>query len=472
MARTNKKTGTSHVYSKKPTGGGGVAAKVSKENQLRRCVMACLLWEDNAYISGESLASKIKKLVHKVDASIVAAMAIEARKEQKLRHVPLLLVRELLRHEGACGSLVSDTIEQVVCRPDELSELLSLYWKTNDGKKSLPRQLKLGLARALAKFSEYQLAKWEKPGKEVSIRDVLFLCHAKPANGKEELYGKLANKELVHPDTWEKSISACTTEAEKKAQWERLIDEGKLGAMALLKNLRNMEQAGVGKRNVSDAISRASTAALLPIDFMRAAKAAPGYMRELESLMLRCAGACTRLPGSTILVVDVSGSMTSRLSRKTEFTRFDVAIAMAILASEVCDSLAIYATAGLDRTGEHLTEFVKPYRGFALADHIEKDHMRKLGGGGIFTRQCLEWIEERQEKPDRLIVFSDSQDCDRTKAQPKPFGERNYIVDVSCERRGVNFPGIWDAEIRGWSDRFLSYIAEIEKQESENLQAI
>jgi hypothetical protein len=41
-------------------------------------------------------------------------------------------------------------------------------------------QVKKGLARALAEFDEYQLAKWDRQNRAVKLRDVLFLCHAKP----------------------------------------------------------------------------------------------------------------------------------------------------------------------------------------------------------------------------------------------------------------------------------------------------
>ena len=59
-------------------------------------------------------------------------------------------------------------------------------------------------------------------------------------------------------------------------------------------------------------------------------------------------------------------------------------------------------------------------------------------------------------------MFSDSQDCDRINKIPKPFGTKNYIVDVSAEKRGINYKGIWTAEVSGWSEHFLTYIAALE----------
>lgn len=145
----------------------------------------------------------------------------------------------------------------------------------------------------------------------------------------------------------------------------------------------------------------------------------------------------------------------------------DAAAGMCVLAAEMCDRVSIYATAGSDHSYTHKTQLIKPYRGFGLAEKIleAKD---SLGGGGIFTRQCLEYIRSKEkETPDRIVIFSDSQDCDHyNKALPVPFGRKNYIVDVSNHAHGVNYRGIWTAEISGWSEYFLRFIAGMESQSS------
>jgi hypothetical protein len=47
---------------------------------------------------------------------------------------------------------------------------------------------------------------------------------------------------------------------------------------------------------------------------------------------------------------------------------------------------------------------------------------------------------------------------------PSPFGKHNYIIDVSAHSRGINYDGLWTAEVSGWSEHFLTYIAEVEGQ--------
>lgn len=442
----------------KLAGGQGMsAAKQTDEQALRRCVMSCLLWEDIAYTDGTSAANSIKGLVGKVSPETVARIAIEARTEQKLRHVPLLICREmagLSTHKH----LVADTLSQVIMRPDELTEFLAIYWADN-GRKTLSGQVKKGLAKAFGKFNEYQLAKYNRK-ESVSLKDVLFLCHAKPKDLEQDLLWKrLINNTLAIPDTWEVTLSGGQ---DKVSAWTRLISERKLGAFAFLKNLRNMQQVGVPDLVIREGLNNLKVDMLLPIDFLKAEKYAPNYSGELEGAMFKCAAQWPKLDGHTVFVVDVSGSMQSNLSGKSEFTRMDAAASMAVLAREMCQSVSIYATAGSDPKSIHQTERVSGVRGFALADRILKTKMR-LGGGGIFTRQCLDYIKTQESSVDRIIVFSDSQDCDRVNKVPQPFGKYNYIVDVSNHKHGINYNGVWTAEISGWSESFLKFIASMER---------
>lgn len=472
MAITNIKSKRSHIYEEEARLAGGYgesAAKQRADEQLRRLVLTCLLWEDNAYIDGKSTVAEIKRLVHLVPAAVVAKLAIEARFEQRLRHVPLLLCRELARHES--GNLVlAKTMERVIHRPDELAEFLSLYWSDNfkDAedetpirKKSLSAQVKKGLAAAFRKFDEYQLAKWNKSGKSVSLRDVLFLCHAKPKDKDQEaLWKRLVEGTLASPDTWEVGLSAAKTNEEKRAVWERLITTNALRPFAFLKNLRNMLEVGVAPAVIKGYLTSIKTDMLLPLDFLKAAGFARDYRAELEQAMFRCAAGFPKLPGWTIFVLDVSGSMGAKLSDKSDFCRLDAGLAMAVLAAEMCESITIYATAGNDSTREHTTARLRPVRGFGLCDEVLKD---RLGGGGIFTRQCLDYIRDHEDGvPDRIVVFSDSQDCDNVRKLPRPFGRHNYIVDVSSHKHGIAYSGVWDSEISGWSGQFLSYIASCE----------
>ena len=107
------------------------------------------MWESQFYEDGITVADRIAALVPQVDAAVVAALAIEARERMHLRHMPLLLVREMARH-ASHRVLVAETLARVIQRADELAEFVAIYWK--ERRQPLSAQVKKGLAAAFVKF--------------------------------------------------------------------------------------------------------------------------------------------------------------------------------------------------------------------------------------------------------------------------------------------------------------------------------
>src|ERR1700744_2804173 len=162
---------------------GAPAAVITPEQALRRSVLACMLWENEFYEDGVAIAGRIRELVPKVEPTRVAALAVEARTAMKLRHAPLLLVREMARH-ATHRALVAETLTSVIQRADELAEFVAIYW--SGGRAPLSAQVKKGLAASFTRFDEYALAKYDRAG-AVKLRDVLFLTHAKPLTADQSL---------------------------------------------------------------------------------------------------------------------------------------------------------------------------------------------------------------------------------------------------------------------------------------------
>jgi 60 kDa SS-A/Ro ribonucleoprotein len=419
---------------------GGRGAQVGKLAQLRRSVLACMLWENLFYENGQSVAQRIAELVPQVDAQSVAILAIQAREEMKLRHVPLLIVREMARSPKH-KPLVADTLARIVQRPDELTEFLSIYWK--DGREPLSAQVKKGLAKAFHKFNEYQLAKYNRDG-AVKLRDVLFLCHAKPKDAEQEaLWKRLVDGELQTPDTWEVQLSSGK---DKRQVWESLLHENKLGALALLRNLRNMKEAGVDKSLVFAALDAMNSGRVLPFRFISAAKYAPQWEPQIEPAMLKCLAGQQKLNGKTVLMVDVSGSMQDKISGKSDLNRLDAANGLAILARELCEEVNIY-------TFSNELKQVPPRRGFALRDAVVNSQWH----GGTYLGGAIDALHNFQDY-DRIIVITDEQSSDHV---PDPRG-LGYIINVAAYKNGVGY-GKWNT-ISGWSESVFDYIQEIEKE--------
>jgi len=185
----------------------------------------------------------------------------------------------------------------------------------------------------------------------------------------------------------------------------------------------------------------------------------------LESMMLRSVAEMPKLNGRTVLVIDTSGSMMGQISRQSELSRLDAAAALCILAREMCEEVVIYATAGNDRMRKHATMLIPSRRGFALSDYITGREVRaKIGGGGIFLVDCMDYIatQEKDNQVDRVIVFTDEQDCSGNKnpASAKRLGKYNYIMNVASYQNGIN-SATWET-ISGFSEKCLDYVREIE----------
>ena len=415
---------------------GAPARVISAEAQLRRSVLACLLWESQFYEDGVEIAARIAELVPKVAAEKVAMLAVEARTSMKLRHAPLLLVREMARY-ATHRALVAETLEQVIQRADELSEFLAIYWAT--GRQPLSAQVKKGLAAAFRKFDAYALAKYDREN-PVKLRDVLFLSHAKPRDeAQAALWKQLVEGELATPDTWEVALSGG---ADKREAFERLLRENKLGALAVLRNLRNMAESGVDEKLVKGALQSLNTSRVLPFRFIAAARYAPQWEAELESAMYKSVDSVPKLAGKTVLVVDISGSMTAALSARSEMQRTDAAYGLAILLREIAEELAVFSFS--DRCVR-----VPARRGFALRDAIDASQPH----GSTYLGRAL---EEIREPYDRLIVITDEQSHDRV---PDPQGQ-GYMINVASYKNGVGY-GQW-THIDGWSESVIGYIRELE----------
>lgn len=422
--------------------GGSGFGRMTDLQALRRSVASCLLWEKEFYEDGEDIANRILELALKVPADDLAALAIEVREDFKLRHAPLMLLYALTTTgAGRADGLVSRTIERVIQRTDELTEFVALY--KHMGGKSLSKQVKLGLANAFGKFDEYALAKYNRDT-AWKLRDVLFMTHAKPKDDEQaDLWRRLVDGELKTPDTWETNLSAG---ADKRETFERLLREGNLGYLALLRNLRNMAESGVDTELVRDAIlARKGAHRVLPFRYVAAARAAPQFEPALDQALSEAVSGMDALPGKTVVLIDVSGSMYySNLSAKSDLRRVDAA---ATLGSIINGDVRVFAFAN------EMCE-LPPRLGMAGVDAIVNC---PVANGGTHLGGAIAQINQNIPH-DRLIVITDEQSHDRV---PGP-REKGYMINVASNRNGVGY-GPW-VHIDGFSENVLRFVHEHERQ--------
>jgi hypothetical protein len=413
------------------------------------------LWEDDFYENGESIADRIAKLVATIaDHDAVAALAIEARSSMNLRHAPLLIMRELARH----GWMKAADLAKVIQRADEPAEFLAMYW--SKGKTPISNQVKKGLALALNKFDEYSLGKYNGD-KEIRNRDVLFLTHMKPRgsakrkltkaerkanaklelNDKEILAKKLAEDTLAIPDTWETEFSAGK---DKKLTMLRLMKEDKLGALATLRNLRKMQEVGVPLDDISAHIRAMDVKRVLPFRFIAAARYAPALEPVLEEAMFRnITESGYTLPGKTVVLVDVSGSMDQKLSSKSDMSKLDAAEGLAMILREIANTRVF--------SFSQETVEVPARRGFALRDAITSSQ----GHGGTYLAKAIQHLNATVQY-DNLIVITDEQSAD---GGGKPKGNTSFMINVASAKNGVGY-GVWN-HVDGFSESIVRYIAQV-----------
>lgn len=442
---------------------GGRASIITPEQELRRTVMACMLWEENFYESGISVAERIYNLVPAVDPVDVMQIAMDARNKMHLRHAPLMIVREMARHP-AYRKFVADVLEQVIQRADEMGEFLAIYWSTAEfvpgvgfihKKTPVAKQVKNGLARAFQKFNAYQLAKYNRGGRGViTLKDVLNICHPKPKNAEQSaLWKQVIDDTLQPPDTWEVALSSG---ADKRETWVRLISENKLGGLATIRNLRNMHMVGVPHEMIVRAISQMNAEKVLPFRFIAAARMAPSFEPEIEKKMMECVATLPKMEGRTILLIDVSGSMQDSLSSKSDMTRMDAACGVAILAREILQEVDIW-------TFSTSCRLVPQRHGFALRDAID---LSQSHGGTYLGEAIAKLRREYQElEIERVIIVTDEQSHDEV---TEKIGKRGYIVNVGSYKNGVGY-GNW-IHIDGFSESVLDYIRELESVEAADEQ--
>jgi len=401
-----------------------------------------MLWEKTFYEDGVAVADRIIDLVPKVKAEEAFQIAVDARNKSKLRHVPLLIARVMAQCNGH-KKLVGRLLPEIIQRPDELTEFLSIYWK--DKRQPLSSQVKTGLAAAFKKFNEYSLAKYNRDDK-IKLRDVLFLSHPKPENQEQQnLWNRLVKGELKTPDTWEVELSA---KGNNKESWERLLSEKKLGGLALIRNLRNMIEKSVSRQSIKSALSEMKTERILPFRFIASARYAPDFEPELEEAMFKCIAEKEKLFGKTVLLIDVSGSMDKTLSDKSEMKRDDAAYGLGVLARELCEDVQIFSFS-------QAVAQIPARRGFALRDAIRQSQPHS----STYTGQAVGLINSKFEY-DRIIIITDEQSADQV---PNPKG-KGYIINVASNENGIGYGPY--VHINGWSEAVLDYIREYENQEA------
>ena len=388
---------------------GGQAYSQTNELKLVSLLLTSFV-NDQFYRDGNSSLLELKKLAEKVkDKEFVAKSAIFARDRFGMRSITHALAGELTSQLNG-KEWGKDFYDKVVVRVDDMTEILSYYLanKTDRNNPKFPNALKKGFAKAFDKFDGYNLSKYKGENKEVKLVDIVNLVHPVPTARNKEALEQLIKGELKNTQTWESKLSEAGQKAEseedlaklKSNAWEELISTRKIGYFALLRNLRNIiNQAPSVVPAACELLTDErliKKSRVLPFRFSTAYEEISklGSSKEVRDVLVAINQALDisvanvpKFDGETLVVMDVSGSMSGRAS--------EIASLFGAILAKVnnCDVMTFSTRA--------------QYKQYNPMDSVLtiRSSFRYSGGGtnfkSIFTTA--------NKKYDRIIILSDMQ---------------------------------------------------------------
>jgi 60 kDa SS-A/Ro ribonucleoprotein len=407
---------------------GEVAYKLTPELELYSAAVTSSL-SDKFYEASDDRVERIRGLVRKCDPKFVAKLAVYTREQMYLRSMPLVLVCELAKvHSG--DDLVRSVSRRVIQRADEITEILAYYAQANnrtDTKKlnKLSTQLRKRIADAFNQFTEYQFAKYNRSA-AVTLRDALFLTHPNPKTDEQQaIFDKIVSGALDVPYTWETQLSELgkatyASDADKqaafKAKWEELIESRKVGYMALIRNLRNMLQAGVSVGHMSMVCEHLSdpvavqNAKQFPFRFYSAYKMIEEepYVSEVVAALEKAIQlSVANIKGfaeetRVVIACDTSGSMDSPVSERSAIRQHDVGLLLGMLLQHKCK----HVMTGI--FGERWKVVSLPKTNI-LSNASHLDQLSGAVGHATNGYLVLEDLIKRKIVADKICVFTDCQ---------------------------------------------------------------
>jgi hypothetical protein len=422
------------------------------------------------YRSENATMLRVKELIAKVDPLFAAKAAVFARNEFGMRSITHTVAGELAKTvKGAVWS--RPFFNKIVRRPDDATEILA-YYLANYGRP-IPNSLKRGLATALARFDEYSLAKYRRDGSEFKLIDVVNLVRPVQTPAIE----KLMKGTLKPADTWETKLAQAgqnvdTTETSveevKAAAWKELLSTGKLGYLALLRNIRNIMQADSSLKDElarqlvnRDAIKKSL---VFPFQIKTAYEIVETLadnrkiLRALDDAIDISLDNVPKFEGDSVVVLDVSGSMSSVQK---------IAAIFATVMVKAWDCDLVY----FDTSARYADNLNTKDSTMTLASKLQ------FSGGGTCMPSAIRALRKKYE---RVVILSDMQTWVDGESPVAPFAEYKRKFDASprvysfdLQNYGtMAFPQENVYALAGFSDKVFSLMSKLEQNRNAMIDEI
>lgn len=483
---------------------GGLEYYANPCTDLYLRAASCLVGENKFYESADFADSELIRATHKVlrtDPEFVLQLAVYLREQMYLRSVPLVLCAEYANVAPGTVKGARQYIARVIRRADELTEIIAYQFARNKlapRKAKLPMAIKSGVAMAFPKYGEYALGKYNRKS-TVTLKDALRLTHPKPRDAaQQKLWDDIVAGTLASPVTWE------TQRSTGRMNWSEVIHQvfnkdGKtMNLMAQLRNLRNImksedvtnEDIALVCKMISDpeAVRKSKQ---LPFRFLAAYRTirygmhmkptvygammhkgdtqvsehpmVNSVLDALENAAAVSTENIPKLPGTTLIACDVSGSMMSLISNRSAIECFDIGLMLGSMANSFCEN----SITGVFGTRWMVVPMSK--RSGILANVM--DMRSRADEVGLTTNgyTVIDYLLDNDIAVDRILLFTDCQMWDSyhdrnlaptfVKYQRANPGTKLYTFDLVGYGGVVmpqGYPGV--CAVGGWSDRIFDFI--------------
>lgn len=352
-----------------PTYEGGEGFIREPKSELFLLAVANMVGEDTFYERAADRDGRFKRLVTLAtneDADWTNRLIVYMRQILNLRSAPVVAAAHYVHAGGPNGRKL---VERVLQRPDEPAELLA-FWAREYGK-SFPQPVKRGIADALKRlYNERSALRYDGQSRAWRMGDVIELVHPKPvAEWQSALFRYLLDvrhhpeetridpellpvvasnrtlqgvaletrRRVLDPDvlqnagmSWE-ALSGWLQGPMDAQAWEAVIPT--MGYMALLRNLRNFEQAGVAGPVLDEVAAKLADAQNVanskqfPFRFYSAYRNlhSERFARALELALEASLTNVPSLRGRTLILIDLSGSMQQPMSDRSAVQWWEIA---------------------------------------------------------------------------------------------------------------------------------------------------